>query len=214
MRLFLASQDFGDFGDKLIKLVGSNKKTLLIRNSIDDQKPRLVEHKIKLFEGYGLTVEELDLRKYFGQSEKLRQFIDRYKPGLIILSGGNTFILRRALAYSGFDQILKEDLKQDKYVLSGYSAGAIVCGPSLEHFERMDKEKVTPEGYKSEIIWSGLGLTEIRIVPHVDQPQYDQQTVYLRKEVFEKQNLPYVALRDSDVLIIDSDKEMVLRSKE
>lgn len=213
MRLFLASQDFGRFSEELLNLVGKNRKTLLIRNAIDDKEPRISEHKIKFYSEFGLKVKELDLRNYFNQEQELKEFIDNYGPGLIILSGGNTFILRRALTYSGFDKILKKDLKQDKYVLAGYSAGAIVCGPSLKYFERMGKEKLIPEKYKKDIIWEGLNLTKTRIIPHADNPKYQQKVVYLRKDIFDKQNLPYQILTDDDVYVVNNDKERFLEYK-
>jgi putative peptidoglycan lipid II flippase len=42
----------------------------------------------------------LDLRKYFGQQEELEKFVDEYRPGAVILLGGNVFLLRRALSVS------------------------------------------------------------------------------------------------------------------
>lgn len=210
MRLFLASQDFGNYVDRLSAMVGKNRKTLVVTNARDYSVDKGVEAQKELFAANDLDFYELDLRKYFGQQEELEKFVDEYQPGAVILLGGNVFLLRRALYQSGFDEILKRDVCADKYVLAGHSAGAIVAGSELHEFERLDDATLVLPGYQEEIIWGGLGLTSMAILPHADSEKYGNEVARLSAE-FEKENRRHVVLNDSDVFVVDNLKEEVLR---
>lgn len=211
MRLFLASQDFGNHADRLSAMVGENRKALVVTNARDYKEDKGLDVQRELFAQNNFDFRELDLRQYFGKSEELRSFIDAYQPGVIVLLGGNTFLLRRALYQSGLGEILKRDVAADQYVFAGHSAGSIVAGPSLEGFERMDKEKLVLPRYQEEVIWSGLGLTDTRVIPHADSPKYEAVVIRLRQTLFDEKEWKYVTLNDSDVFVIDGDKEEVLR---
>ena len=210
MRLFLASQDFGNHVDRLSAMVGENRKTLVVTNARDYNVDKGIEVQKELFAANGLDFYELDLRKYFGQQEELEKFVDEYQPGAVILLGGNVFLLRRALYQSGFDEILKRDVCADKYVLAGHSAGAIVAGPSLDGFEKMDEPDLVLPGYQEEIIWSGLGLADMRVIPHADSPKYAAAAIDCQK-AFSENGWEYVALNDGDVFVVDGENEEILR---
>lgn len=212
MKLFLASQDFGDYSDRLCELVGDNKNALVIFNARDYKEDDGGESfQRELLDKNGFNFHRLDLRDYFGKEEELDKFVNEYKPGLVILLGGNTFLLRRALAQSGFDKIIRRDVQQEKYVLAGHSAGSIVVGPDLHGFERMDKEKLTFPPYQKDVIWDGLGLTDIRIIPHANSPKYEKEIIEMRKELFDKLDYKYAVLNDTDVLIINGSKKELLK---
>jgi len=214
MRLFLASQDFGNHVDRLKELVGDNNKVLLIQNTKDyyDHAGRdeSTAHWISLFRQNGFEPTELDLRKYFG-NDKLKSFIDGFRPGLIYVTGGNTFILRRAMRQSGLDDILLHDLQNDKYVYGGCSAGSIVMISSLESEKASDDDPgLVPPQYKPEILWDGLGAINEKIIPHADANWYSE-SAQRKKEYFDERGWDYTVLNDSDVLVIDGDKKEVLR---
>lgn len=211
MRLFLASQDFGNHTDRLREMVGHNTRSLVVFNARDYKEDKGVEAQRRLFSTNHLMFQEIDLRDYFGKSQELKEYISSYKPGLVVLLGGNTFLLRRALFQSGFDQILQNDIREDKYVLAGHSAGSIVVGPSLRGYERMDKEKLVLPGYQREIVWDGLGLTNVRVIPHADSPKYEKEIIDLRSNLFDRNHWEYTVLNDSDVFIVDGIKSEVLR---
>lgn len=212
MKLFLASQDFGAHPDKLRELVGKNKNALVIFNARDHKEGDGGEpFQRELLAENGFNFYRLDLRDYFGKEQELDKFVADYKPGLVVLLGGNTFLLRRALAQSGFDKIICRDVKQGKYVFAGHSAGSIVAGPDLHGFECMDEENITFPPYQKEIVWDGLELTNLRIIPHADSSKYNKEIIKLRKELFDKFNHDYVVLNDADVLIIDGSKRELLK---
>lgn len=211
MKLFLASQDFGDYANRLRDLVGKNKNALVVFNARDYKEGDGGESfQRELLTKNSFNFYRLDLRDYFGKEKELDRFVADYKPGVVILLGGNTFLLRRALAQSGFDKIICRDVQKGKYVFAGHSAGSIVAGPDLHGYERMDKEKLTFPPYQKEVIWDGLGLTNVRVIPHADSPKYDKTIIHMREKLFDKSNYEYVVLKDTDVLIIDGNKKELL----
>ena len=190
MRLFLSSEGFGNYPDRLGELVGKNKKVAFIDNAKDfleaEEREAHVQEKKAEFEALGFEFQEFDLRSYFHKNNKLLDLLSNF--GLIWLSGGNTFILRRALAYSDLDNILKDLVAADKIVYGGSSAGSIIPTPSLQGTEYGDEPNEIPKGYKKEIIWSGLNLVSFHIVPHYKSEWFreesDVMVDYLKKKSF------------------------------
>ena len=212
MRLFLSSQDFGNYQGRLVELVGPNRRVVFINNAKDEWGPRekkkSAAEKEQEFNAAGFDFEEIDLRDYFKKSSELLNKLSSI--GLIWLSGGNTFILRRAMSYSGLDRLLVNLLKEDKLAYGGSSAGSIIPTPSLHGTEYGDNPNSVPEGYKHEIIWDGLNLVPFYIVPHCQSDWFnseaDEMLNYLRKN-----DLPHYALIDGQVVVIDGDKTEFLK---
>ncbi len=216
MRLFLSSQDFGNYADIAIKLTGKNKKAAFIKNAQDDkpasERNFSLPEKKHMFEEAGFELfEEIDLRDYFGKADLLRKKLLDF--GSIWCAGGNTFILRRAMAASGLDDLLIEWLKEDKILYGGWSAGACIAAPSLRGVEQGDRPHpdVVPDNYPiKEIVWDGLNLVPFMIVPHYGsdwfKEQADASAGYLKEN-----NIPHKILKDGQVIIVDGDKEKFLK---
>lgn len=213
MRLFLSSQDFGNYPEVLVKLMGQNKKAAFIANAMDDQpeyRDSTLSNKLKEFRSIGLDAENLDLRDYFGKKNSLEKKLENY--GLVWARGGNTFILRRAMAFSGFDEIIKDKLKKDELVYGGSSAGSCVAAKSLKGIDKGDRPNpdVVPESYPDkQTIWNGLGLVNFMLVPHCGSEWFaseaDESIKYLKAHHF-----PYKALKDGQVIVVHGDKEELL----
>jgi dipeptidase E len=214
MRLYLSSENLGNYPDIFLRLVGQNQKTAIIENAKDyipvtDRKNKVQEH-LEQFSGLGLNVEEIDLRKFFGKTGELSQKMKKF--GAVFVFGGNTFILRRAMAVSGFDVITKDLLKKDKICYGGSSAGSCITAKSLRGIDKGDRPgpEDVPSNYPNkEIIWDGLGLVNFMVVPHYGSTWFaaeaDATVKYLKEH-----NLPYKILRDGQVIVIDGDKEEFL----
>lgn len=192
-------------------MVGDNKKVLFIDNakdagSVDDRQQHVVERRAE-FEAAGFEFYELDLRKYFHQPEKLAPIVEN--AGLVWASGGNTFLLRRAMAYSGMDQMIEAGLQKDLFVYGGSSAGSIVLTKTLRGTENGDDPYITTDGYDEEIIWSGLGLIYPQLVPHY-QSSWFGDSAQAMVDYFDTNGLIYQTLRDGDVYIVDGEYEQVL----
>jgi len=202
MKLFLSSYQLGDNPEKLASLTFSNKKIAVIANASDFKPLEEREQKVKeefdsLIE-IGLLPEELDLRDYFGKQQDLKKILNQF--GLVWVKGGNTFILRRAFAQSGFDKLLIEKISDSDFIYAGYSAGSCVITPTLKGLELVDDPNAIPQGYNPEIIWEGLGFVDYCIAPHFKSNHPESEMVDETVEYFKKNNLPYKTLRDGEVI--------------
>lgn len=119
--------------------------------------------------------------------------------------GGNTFTLRLAMKYSGFDEFLIEISNNNKYLYAGYSAGICVLAPKLNGLDFID-EPINPYNSK-EIIYEGLNILEFVPVPHYKSDHPESQLVDKVVELFEQKNIKYKALKDGDVIIMNRELE-------
>lgn len=208
MRLFLSSQGFGDHLARLHDMVGDNKKVLFIDNAKDDwsdeDRQFHVDEKEKDFKEAGFEFYELDLRKYTDKKELLASIVAN--SGLVWAAGGNTFLLRRAMKYSGMDLILQQELKADLFVYGGSSAGSIVATKTLHGVEMADDPYTIPEGYEEEIIWNGLGLIYPQLVPHYETPDFAEHAQAMI-DYFDETGLQYVTLKDGEAYVVDGEFE-------
>lgn len=204
----------GNQPKKLIDLLPKDGRVAIITNAADYRDEtgiiERLDQEINHFKSYGLTADRLDLREYFGDTtgnlhKRLRQY------SLVWARGGNSFILRRAMQQSGFDEIIVDMLANDEVVYGGYSAGACVMTPTLLGIDLCDDPNIVPEGYNQEIIWNGLGLVDYSIVPHYksDHPESAMldETVYF----LEDRGIPFKTLCDGEALLVIDDQAEFLQ---
>lgn len=212
MRLFLSSENLGNYPEVFLRMLGPNKKLAVVHNAIDywtanDKQAKVDQHHDQLV-GQGFEPIELDLKKFFNKTEELAKILDSF--GGIFLFGGNTFILRRAMAYSGLDQILIERLTKDELAYGGSSAGAIIPTPSLRGSELGDEPDNVPSGYKPEIIWDGLNLVRFHVIPHYGSDWWGKEAVAMQ-EYLKSKKLHYKIVRDGQVIVVNGDKDEFLK---
>jgi len=210
MRLYLSSYKFGNKPEKLFELLrGKKVKIAVITNAADLFPEGGIKERFNddatFFALHGYKAERLDLRDYFGKQEELSRKLGEY--GLAWIRGANVFVLRRAMAQSGFDKILNEKLKDDSIVYGGYSAGGCVLSPTLRGLELVDDAQSVPEGYSSEIIWDGLGIIPEVFVPHFKSDHPESEMVNESVEFLAKNGIPYKTLHDGEAIVINGDNE-------
>jgi len=203
MKLYLSSYHLGDKANQLSSLF-SNKKVALISNALDfstdiDRRKKSTETELKDLKSVGLNPEEIDLRTYFGNENKLRSKISEF--GGVWLRGGNSFVLLRAIKYSGFDNIIRSFIKNDSFVYAGYSAGICVATPSLKGIELVDDPHIIPDGYKDKKIWEGMSLVNYSIAPHYNSNHPESKLINKSVEYFIREKMLFKALKDGDVII-------------
>jgi dipeptidase E len=207
MKLYLSSYHLGEQSDRLVKLVGENKKAAIVANARDIWFPANIdrtEHlssEYKDLENLGFEVGELDLREYFGEREKLISRLSEY--GLLWVVGGNSFVLLRAMKYSGFNIAVPQMLNEGALVYAGYSAGVVVATPTLNGIELMDDQYTVTDGYDDEIVWDGMNLVNYSIVPHYQSGHPESDNAEKCAKYFSENDLPYKTLRDGDVIIVE-----------
>lgn len=214
MKIFLSSYRAGDYSAELLELIGGIKKIAVVTNAKDyksaAERATSVSDNFSYWRSLGLEPTEIDLRPYFhktGANKLLETF------NFIWLAGGNTFLLRRALKYSGIDNFLIKNVREGKTVYGGESAGAIMAGPSLHGSEddstNEDDPHFIPKGYDKEVLWDGLGFLDYVLVPHFESPDIgDSIDGYVK--YLENKNIPFKTIREEQALIIDGDRTEIL----
>lgn len=150
----------------------------------------------------GYQLEKIDLRKWLGKAEKLEKKLAA--KDVIWLGGGHTYYLRWILKESCADRIICK-LAEKGTVYAGWSAGAIMAGPTTRFFNEMgDDPSEAPQK-----ISEGLYLTDMVVVPHRDNPDYKKAAVKTNG-LLEKAGYTPVLLGDSEVLVINGKEHTII----
>lgn len=175
-------------------------------NALDNQEDALrfkrLQFEISALEGLGYKAQELDLRNYFDKSNRLTT--DLTKLSMIWCSGGNAFVLNLAMKLSELRVSILPRLQDGSLAYAGYSAAAVVAGPSLRGIELVDRVDDFPANYPEKVVlWDGLALVDYLIVPHFDSIHSESPQIAEVVKYVSEQNLPYVTLRDGKVIVIN-----------
>jgi dipeptidase E len=209
MRLFLSSYRAGNHDRRLVELFGKGTEVAVVTNAKDYKTPEerqaSVDEIFDYLAGIAMKPVEIDLRNSFGKPEITEKTLRKYSA--IWMAGGNTFILRKALKYSGADRFLYDAVRKNETVYGGESAGAILATPTLTGVEFGDDPTLIPVGYSDEIIREGLGFTSYHIIPHY---QSEWEGADAMAAALQAANLEYRTMTDAQAIIIDGDKEEFL----
>jgi dipeptidase E len=203
MNLYLSSYRIGGKGHLLRGLAGGGD-TFVISNALDfstdvERRRNGVLREIDELGAWGITAEPLDLRHFFGRQDDLRDQLAG--TSMLWVTGGNTFILRRAMAMSGLDRILHGKKEDPEFLYAGYSAGACILCPSLEGIHLGDDANASVEGYHGEVLWTGLGLIDYYLVPHFRCGHPESRAMEAVAAFYHAKDLPYRTLADGEVII-------------
>ena len=213
MRLYLSSFRLGEHPEHLVRLAGEGGRVAVIANSIDGAPAEIrregVQRELDDLTGLGLQPQELDLRDLTGAGD-VEAALDGFDA--VWVRGGNSFVLRVAMARSGADAVLAAAVRQDTLVYAGYSAGPCVLAPSLSGLELVDPvddvERVWPG---AELVWEGIGILDRAFVPHWSSPGHPEtelvDDVVAR---YDSDGTPYWKLRDGQVLLVEGDSTAVV----
>lgn len=201
MLLYLSSQKLGNRVDVLKKWIKEHdNKILLIFNALDAKGQEVIDRNVsedkKVLEEIGFDVSICDLKKYFDCPEKLRGDFRKY-PAFCVM-GGNVFLLRQAMKYSGFDQFLKE-VSSSNYLYIGYSAGSVILSKDLSGFRGIDDEIFYR--LKEDLLYEGLSLIDYLFIPHYQSNYRKVELIHNLVEDCRKNDISFQAVRDGDVII-------------
>lgn len=204
MKLYLSSYRLGNKKDKLQEMVREPKRIAVIANAMDyaTSDIRLEKLNINLTElkEIGFNPEEIDLRNYFGQKEKLITDLKRFNA--LYVRGGNSFLLLKAFIQSGFDLVLKELVSDPDFVYIGYSAGICVLAPDLHGLEIVDDPYVKVEKYSDEVLWKGLGILDYLPIPHYKSEDKEMSDGNDKvTECLIRNKIKYTPIMDGEVII-------------
>lgn len=209
MKLFLYSFAF-TLSDKqaevLANLIGKRPEdtSLAVIDNAADVVPDSsgwVRDTHKILEAKGFRIEAVNLKDWQDDKAGLREKLSG--KDAIWVNAGNTYYLRWIMKQSGADEIIIELVKQGK-VYAGWSAGAVVAGPTLEHFEHMEDTGEIPE-----VVTDGLGLTNAVVVPHMDNPDFAEAAKKVN-QALTVSGYSTQPLTDSQALVIDGDSRRIV----
>lgn len=123
--------------------------------------------------------------------EEIRKLLS---ANILVITGGNTFTLLHNLKKSGLDKAIIDFSKKDDYVISGFSAGALILTPTINvcNLPNYDENLV---GLKD---LSGLNLVEYEVFPHYSEGHKDAFEDY-RKDT----NNKVKEITDEDYILIE-----------
>ena len=163
----------------------------------DDQAPRWTrDARACAVDGYCFDL--VDLRDWRSDREALAARLGGFD--VLLLTGGNPYYLRSLMALTGADSIIT-DLVRQGTVYAGASAAAVVAGPTLRHFD----DELDDPGQAEVLIWEGLGLTDVVIAPHVDNPDFGDGC-RRAGDLCATDGYPVRRLTDAQSLVIDGIK--------
>lgn len=208
MKFYLSSYKIGNEEHKLIDMTkNGNKKVAFINNPLDfatdlERKRKSDAMDIADLRRLGFSVDILDLKKYFHNSEGLEEKLQAYD--VIWVRGGNTFVLAQAMKLSGLDEMINRFYRVHKNIVyGGYSAGACILGPTLKGIDFVDDPNPKPFGEEHQTVWDGLHILDYAIAPHYqsDHPESEDIDKYIEYMIHHK--IPFKALKDGEVIIIE-----------
>jgi dipeptidase E len=155
------------------------------------QEPGIADEVEDELAAAGLRVERIDLDEI--APEDLRAALE--PADVLALSGGDPFHLLQATRRTGFEAAAREALAAGA-VYVGYSAGAMVAGPTLEPL-RYTSPSTAPPG----LDLTGLGLADVLVLPHHGRPGRAERHAEAQRVFADRVRL--VALRDGELVIQD-----------
>lgn len=203
MLLYISSYKLGNKTDILKDWIKKNgNKIVLIANSRDwkpetKEKEESIVSNIKDLQDLGFDVIRIDLKDYFGKKEKLKEDLKKYCAFYVI--GGNTYTLRMAMRFSGFDDYIKELAPKQGYLYAGYSAGICVLAPNLNGLDLVD-DPLNPYNNES-VLYDGLEILDYVPVPHYKSNHPESELVDKVVNLYEEKGINYKTLKDGDVII-------------
>jgi dipeptidase E len=212
MKLYLSSYRLGNYPDKLQTLVKKSAARVAVSVNAADHAPaeirneRLLQRELGDMQSLGFDAQELDLRVYFGK-DGLLEHMQAFD--LVWVSGGNVFLLVKAMKHSGFDKVLQELVKTDRLVYAGYSAAFCALSPSLHGMECVDNKDAQAEGYAAEILWDGYGLIPFFPIVHFRSHHHESALVEEEYAYVLAHNIPHKTFRDGDVYVVEGTKEYI-----
>ena len=196
-KIFLASKA-SNVLDKFIEMLDKKPSDLtvgFVPTAADpyENKYFIVNDRDKLAEA-GFNIIDVNI------ADKSQKFLqEQFKNiDIIFVAGGNVFYLLEKVFASGFDNIIKKHIENEKYYI-GSSAGSIIIGTSVEPIQLLDDLSKWPN-LKS---FDGLKIVDKIILPHYGYEKYQEKMEILLQKYSNLSN-NIIKLTDNQALIIEN----------
>ena len=116
---------------------------------------------------------------------------------VVLMAGGNTFYLLKAVRESGFEKVIKE-LIEKGMVYAGSSAGSYVACPTIETatWKKPGEEKER---------FGVTDLTAMNLVPFLFKAHYDPEEKEMLKEKISEAKYETKILKDGQAILVEGD---------
>lgn len=195
-RLLLASRGIPRLREVLH--ARGNQATLIPTASNPLADPTIAEEVEDELAGAGLAVERIDLDELDapGAHAALKS------TDVLVVSGGDPFHLLQAAHRTSFADAARDALAAGA-VYVGYSAGAMLAGPTLAPLGL-----TSPFPAPSTVDLTGLGLADVLVLPHHDRPGRAERHAKAQRLFGDQVKL--VPLRDGELVIQQDSRVTVL----
>lgn len=166
---------------------------------IVEETEGMVEEETTILERLGLAVDVLDVSA--ASYESIVNSLT--KNDIIFIGGGNTFFLLQELRRSGADKILVQEVNKGKLYI-GESAGAVIACPDIGYCSGMDSPEKAPELTD----YTGLGLVDFYIVPHIGNKEMGEAAEKAVEEYNSKLDLKIIT--DRQIIQVDGENLKIL----
>jgi dipeptidase E len=146
----------------------------------------------------GLAVERIDLDTVDAPGVH----VALKSADVLAVSGGDPFHLLQAARRTGFADAARAALAADA-VYVGYSAGAMLAGPTLEPLRW-----TSPFPAPSTLDLTGLGLSDVLVLPHHDRAGRAER--HAKAQMLFGDRVKLVPLRDGEFVIDDGSRITVV----
>ena len=204
MKKYLSSYRIWNHWEKLLSMMWENKKIAYIANAIDnkDSEKSKVHYEWNMAElkGIWLDPEQLDLREYFWEQDKLELKLKDF--WWVYVNWWNTFILAQAYELSWFWKIMLEYEKSGTwFVYAWYSAWVCILSPSLKWLDIVDDPNIHPYPELQRTIWEWLWIINYAFSPHYDSDHPESADIEKEIQYCIDNKILFKALRDWEVII-------------
>ena len=209
MKLYLSSYRIGTDRNALADLVETPGRAGIVFNALDGfaDRLRIFARESDDLSSFGFECEELDLRSYFDDLEGLRDRLSQLQ--FLWVTGGNSFVLARAMTQSRLGEALHGPLSDGRLVYGGYSAGSCVAAPDLKGIDLVDDPGLIPDGYLEDVTPETLQLVPWRIVPHWRSDHPESADAERAADDLRQSGLDFRTLRDGEALVVANGESRV-----
>lgn len=158
----------------------------------------MIKEETDMLENLGLKVDVLEISA--ASREKITRSLT--ENDLIFVGGGNTFFLLQELRRTGADKLLAREVEQGKLYI-GESAGAAVACPDIGYCAFMDAPEKAPELES----YSGLGLVDFYVVPHLDNEEMGEGARKIIETYGDRLDLKVIT--DEQAILVENDKAVI-----
>ena len=159
----------------------------------------MIENETNTLQSLGLKVDVLDV-----SSASYESIVSALtKNDIIFVGGGNTFYLLQELRRSGADKIVAQEVNKGKLYI-GESAGAVIACPDIGYCSGMD----SPEKAPDLTDYTGLGLVDFYIVPHIGNEEMGEAAKKAVEEYSSRLDLKIIT--DRQVIQVDGENNRIL----